>query len=228
MAASRRRLPAGSSPRVRGTPRRRCGGRSGRRFIPACAGNTCGTSRGIWDRPVHPRVCGEHLVLAVRHHSPSGSSPRVRGTHGAAALAFDGDRFIPACAGNTDGRRRRSSAVAVHPRVCGEHAAILGDGDQFGGSSPRVRGTQSMRGAARDENRFIPACAGNTAASGRRSARRAVHPRVCGEHHHGPRKPVKLPGSSPRVRGTPTHGQAAKPRARFIPACAGNTLRASD
>ena len=52
-------LLVGSSPRVRGTRRgrgRRC---PGRRFIPACAGNSSSWSIAVSRRPVHPRVCGE-------------------------------------------------------------------------------------------------------------------------------------------------------------------------
>ena len=51
---------SGSSPRVRGTPVRADPDRAGRRFIPACAGNTVSTTRGT-------SQC-------------TGSSPRVRGT----------------------------------------------------------------------------------------------------------------------------------------------------
>ena len=52
----------GSSPRLRGTPRRTEVERIGHRFIPAFAGNTT-RATGRTDRPaVHPRVCGEHPV----------------------------------------------------------------------------------------------------------------------------------------------------------------------
>ena len=50
----------GSSPRVRGTRPADRGGAGGRRFIPACAGNTCPARRPPPKNPVHPRVCGEH------------------------------------------------------------------------------------------------------------------------------------------------------------------------
>ena len=51
----------GSSPRVRGTPARRPRASGRQRFIPACAGNTGPLSSTLPSRPVHPRVCGEHL-----------------------------------------------------------------------------------------------------------------------------------------------------------------------
>ena len=71
----------GSSPRMRGTRYRMvfatpvCG------IIPAYAGNTRkrrSDSCTPWD---HPRVCGEHSVLAGVLPMIEGSSPRMRGTH---------------------------------------------------------------------------------------------------------------------------------------------------
>ena len=58
--ATKRIDPYGSSPRLRGTSRRRgCAG-DAERFIPAPAGNiTRSPAEGLWDS-VHPRACGEH------------------------------------------------------------------------------------------------------------------------------------------------------------------------
>ena len=111
----------GSSPRVRGT--RGCSnlGVGLHRFIPACAGNTPTPRRSTRASPVHPRVCGEHLMISRAVIRRSGSSPRVRGTRGRRAEAEAGRRFIPACAGNTRWPAHRAAAPAVHPRVCGEH-----------------------------------------------------------------------------------------------------------
>ena len=113
----------GSSPRVRGTPRRR----SSARFAP----------------PVHPRVCGEHELKDVRVAVLYGSSPRVRGTQGGRRLVRAGGRFIPACAGNTPWCNATAPRHTVHPRVCGEHAVVPDAACQSAGSSPRVRGTPS-------------------------------------------------------------------------------------
>ena len=49
----------GSSPRVRGTQRRRQRRHVVRRFIPACAGNASTARRAPRAAAVHPRVCGE-------------------------------------------------------------------------------------------------------------------------------------------------------------------------
>ena len=78
-----------------------------------------------------------------------------------------------------------------------------------------------------DVGRFIPACAGNTRWCVRSSPRRAVHPRVCGEHAVLCATASGDSGSSPRVRGTRDVRPGVVDRDRFIPACAGNTPRPS-
>ena len=70
----------GSSPRVRGTQVFVPLNKPGRRFIPACAGNTRITPRRLCRSTVHPRVCGEHRAWPRDVRVNRGSSPRVRGT----------------------------------------------------------------------------------------------------------------------------------------------------
>ena len=111
----------GSSPRVRGTLRRRVARRNGQRFIPACAGNTGSSARWHCLQAVHPRVCGEHIPPGRMLACYNGSSPRVRGTHCSNACDLWWYRFIPACAGNTILFRTSRHSPTVHPRVCGEH-----------------------------------------------------------------------------------------------------------
>ena len=72
---------AGSSPRVRGTWRATCTRIEGIRFIPARAGNIPSGQTPQPIQSVHPRACGEHLVLSGSAVSAGGSSPRVRGTY---------------------------------------------------------------------------------------------------------------------------------------------------
>ena len=156
------RTMRGSSPRVRGTPGRGCGGRSRRRIIPACAGNTR-TPRGFrTGRRDHPRVCGEHSPHDLPGAPHQGSSPRVRGTRPHRPRWHSGQGIIPACAGNTWTEGLRPGDAGDHPRVCGEHAPPLACLFDARGSSPRVRGTLRRRRRARAEIGIIPACAGNT------------------------------------------------------------------
>jgi len=70
----------GSSPRVRGTQWLGSLQASRDRFIPARAGNAIDaatTNRAI---AVHPRACGERIVILTAPTPSAGSSPRVRGT----------------------------------------------------------------------------------------------------------------------------------------------------
>ena len=134
-------------------------------------------------RPVHPRVCGEHVDANNKPREPL--------------------RSIPACAGNTVTTKPRSCWIAVHPRVCGEHSPSVESGlgahrsipacagnttaaityaAAHTGPSPRVRGTRSDGGGRWVGGRSIPACAGNTSSCALSSS--------------------VLCGPSPRVRGT--------------------------
>ena len=132
----------GSSPRVRGTrvlaTRLFCV----HRFIPACAGNSGRRPAIAKASAVHPRVCGELEVFALRPRDQAGSSPRVRGTPPPNGLGRAPERFIPACAGNSCAALSAASWTTVHPRVCGELTA--------------------SRGREAHQGRFIPACAGNS------------------------------------------------------------------
>ncbi len=58
-----RSLPGGSSPRVRGTPTQSTDAVGTPRFIPARAGNASWRQVSRDDAPVHPRACGERIVI---------------------------------------------------------------------------------------------------------------------------------------------------------------------
>ena len=95
---------AGSSPRVRGTGREWRVAPLRLRFIPARAGNGPDDLSPVLDVPVHPRACGERSIPFFAFFSRFGSSPRVRGT---VLMVFPikiQPRFIPARAGNGNGR----------------------------------------------------------------------------------------------------------------------------
>ena len=112
----------------------------------------------------------------------TGSSPRVRGT---------------------SARKGRRQGEGVHPRVCGERSGANTVLASAIGSSPRVRGTFRQAKGLSQDDRFIPACAGNVIVLVHLRIDRTVHPRVCGE------RTCCQPWL--RVLGN-----------RFIPACAGN------
>ncbi len=97
----------------------------------------------------------------------------------------------------------------------------------YGGSSPRVRGTLHRFAAGVVILRFIPACAGNAPSQAAKCSSTTVHPRVCGERSLRYWPMIVSIGSSPRVRGTQWRLLPTLPNSRFIPACAGNAQRSS-
>ena len=196
------RSHAGSSPRMRGTAKQEIVNFTDVRFIPAHAGNRSPPCWHRWPTAVHPRACGEQAGGLGSFGRPGGSSPRMRGTAAIIAGERIDARFIPAHAGNRSDRGIRHHQRAVYPRACGEQSAMRGRVSAEFGSSPRMRGTVSWRCRSSNGRRFIPAHAGNRAAS-------VVGP------------PATL-GSSPRMRGTGIGGTVKAWASRFIPAHAGN------
>ena len=94
-------IPAGSSPRMRGTLLSTAGELDVAGIIPAYAGNTllaAGFGSGSGD---HPRVCGEHTRPRTIDIFAEGSSPRMRGTPGLPGSLPFSFGIIPAYAGNT-------------------------------------------------------------------------------------------------------------------------------
>ena len=213
----------GSSPRGRGTPMVPPLSASMMRFIPARAGNTRTCRATAARSTVHPRAGGEHRLGATGELVKAGSSPRGRGTQLFVSVGCQARRFIPARAGNTLSPRWTKRRATVHPRAGGEHTNGTFPAGVGYGSSPRGRGTH---GVALDDpslERFIPARAGNTAASRSRPDRSSVHPRAGGEHMMSAASMVVLAGSSPRGRGTHRIAKPGYVHVRFIPARAGNT-----
>ena len=136
-------------------------------------------------------------------------------------------RFIPAHAGNTRWMQRLLTWSTVYPRSRGEHlnrgARPMGDA----GLSPLARGTLIMIFRANHFPRFIPARAGNTAVGGAPPSRKTVYPRSRGEHQRRRSHSRSVYGLSPLARGTRLFAQKSPYNSRFIPARAGNTIRAT-
>ena len=130
----------GSSPHVRGAPRRFMNLSLFAGIIPACAGSTLSaseTSTYAWD---HPRMCGEHQSSPRLEQAQPGSSPHVRGALHALFRRMRYQGIIPACAGSTRSGRCSNSQWRDHPRMCGEHFLIREMDAKHTGSSPHVRG----------------------------------------------------------------------------------------
>ncbi len=215
----------GSSPRVWGTPAARLLAASTRRFIPTGVGNTHEKQICQDVSAVHPHGCGEHPMPRGYRNRRCGSSPRVWGTHRGDDEKRPALRFIPTGVGNTSLSSRDNRARAVHPHGCGEHILADSGQKQLVGSSPRVWGTLRLEQGRRRILRFIPTGVGNTRATWRMFAVRAVHPHGCGEHEARPRIDSPDQGSSPRVWGTLPPRLLIAVAVRFIPTGVGNTSR---
>ena len=153
----------------------------------------------------------------------TGSSPRLRGTDFCHALFCTALRFIPAPAGNRLPPAPPPARPSVHPRACGEQAAVSKIAAGISGSSPRLRGTVPAGTGRPGSHRFIPAPAGNRPAIFRGRFLEAVHPRACGEQRPWCEVFPGVVGSSPRLRGTGCRLSAFANFGRFIPAPAGNS-----
>ena len=90
--------------------------------------------------------------------------------------------IIPAYAGNTRIALFRFRKIWDHPRVCGEHWSYQLSTMFPEGSSPRMRGTQTMADQPQATPGIIPAYAGNTYSIRAKKLFPKDHPRVCGEH----------------------------------------------
>ena len=175
------RSPAGSSPRVWGTPSCFSATSSAMRFIPTCVGNAVPILNVIILRTVHPHVCGERRAKRTRVASHVGSSPRVWGTRTLAADEKLPPRFIPTCVGNAAKSAATKTHGAVHPHVCGERIWRNAPARAICGSSPRVWGTLVITHIPASKARFIPTCVGNSTSTYNSLSSSTVHPHVCGE-----------------------------------------------
>ncbi len=155
-------IAAGLSPLARGTRQSGSVKRTECRFIPAGAGNTFFGRSDKSARPVYPRWRGEHTFPSAHVEVFVGLSPLARGTPWSKVNIYSGSRFIPAGAGNTSGSANDSSGLAVYPRWRGEHAQPFQPAVTDLGLSPLARGTQMETISHTENNRFIPAGAGNT------------------------------------------------------------------
>ena len=96
------------------------------------------------------------------------------------------------------------------------------------GSSPRMRGARAILGPRILHPRIIPADAGSTGPLRARHPSRTDHPRGCGEHDEVKPALFDLGGSSPRMRGAPSHTRRCCNTTRIIPADAGSTATSAE
>ena len=147
----------------------------------------------------------------------------MRGTLESLSGGFPVGGIIPAYAGNTGLHLTFRRFRWDHPRVCGEHRIFFLLTLCQWGSSPRMRGTPVSYYSDSGRYGIIPAYAGNTRGVQESKDGIGDHPRVCGEHDTLERHGGFRPGSSPRMRGTPSRNSWRRRTPWIIPAYAGNT-----
>ena len=153
---------------------------------------------------VHPRLRGEHKIKDKELKQYVGSSPPARGTYRRNFKHNEEKRFIPACAGNMALPCSPPISKTVHPRLRGEHIALISALNRSCGSSPPARGTFRLHVLCSIRRGFIPACAGNMMVTKKYRRVVTVHPRLRGEHDKITNWHYKPTCSSPPARGTST------------------------
>ena len=195
--------PLGSSPHTRGAPPGHAHRDSAGRIIPAYAGSTDRVIQLVDSGGDHPRIRGEHVDRVLVGIVEYGSSPHTRGARRPGRRRARGAWIIPAYAGSTSpatpGRRRPGD----HPRIRGEHAAVLLASSVWAGSSPHTRGALAALASQAHSIGIIPAYAGSTRLCDADRRRFADHPRIRGEHQVLTVPGDALEGSSPHTRGAP-------------------------
>ena len=214
----------GLSPRVRGNRADLIRRASGRRSIPARAGEPRVSRWASVLRRVYPRACGGTAGGGLWVAAQAGLSPRVRGNHVQVGRHGGWPRSIPARAGEPAGFSGGSGESGVYPRACGGTLLPPCAGSALRGLSPRVRGNPQRPQPRGWMVRSIPARAGEPFTAAARPTATRVYPRACGGTDRAGEGQAVAAGLSPRVRGNPSGATTSSGRIGSIPARAGGTV----
>ena len=211
----------GLSPRVRGSRPRTAMMRSSTGSIPAGAGEPAGTGCSETTRAVYPRGCGGAKVGGEPEAQERGLSPRVRGSPGRLVAGASERGSIPAGAGEPTWPGGCSRLSGVYPRGCGGADLARWMLETEWGLSPRVRGSPRCPYVIVFHRGSIPAGAGEPHGNSLEVSREWVYPRGCGGATAAERFQVRIPGLSPRVRGSLSAFVSVTVNVGSIPAGAG-------
>ena len=213
----------GSSPLTRGKPHPGWPPRHRRGLIPAHAGKTLCTLGGIGSGWAHPRSRGENGSCIAASGAWRGSSPLTRGKHCDLRRIERVAGLIPAHAGKTLPRSRRSWSRRAHPRSRGENLVHDSRFHRCWGSSPLTRGKQGADAGGEGRAGLIPAHAGKTLSALIDGSGQKAHPRSRGENFLTALDAPELAGSSPLTRGKRLLMVHLLDLQRLIPTHAGKT-----
>ena len=135
----------GSPPPTRGTLLKAFRQCSAYGITPAYAGNTLLLLLLLQAVGDHPRLRGEHALFGRFCLSKPRSPPPTRGTLIVPNNKVCYHRITPAYAGNTCPKYPPLRLSGDHPRLRGEHIAIIGILNLSTGSPPPTRGTHSIK-----------------------------------------------------------------------------------
>ena len=214
---------SGLSPRARGKHSHRASAPLCKRPIPACAGETQPAFVPMAGMRAYPRVRGGNSFTMGRFGSRSGLSPRARGKRLRRGSQPHRPGPIPACAGETKATVEQLVAAQAYPRVRGGNPCELLIANCAEGLSPRARGKRHPPRAGGVDGGPIPACAGETLASGGTPSQGGAYPRVRGGNAIAVFPSALVRGLSPRARGKRGSGYTGDVQYGPIPACAGET-----
>ncbi len=160
-------------------------------------------------------------MFASRCDSPTGPSPRERGSHQQRQASAGSPGSIPARAGEPSLGGSSKMSKGVHPRASGGASHGGAGNKHLLGPSPRERG--SLSGSREDEPLVgsIPARAGEPKFSQLTGASLEVHPRASGGASPGSSTTRNVKGPSPRERGSRQADRTAGRGGGSIPARAG-------
>ena len=193
--------PAGLSPLVRGNPHPRRGSHLRKGTIPARAGEPLPRRPRMPGARDYPRSCGGTALSKASVCAFRGLSPLVRGNRACHDAARGHHGTIPARAGEPRRRPARPSWRRDYPRSCGGTSAGGRPGAPRSGLSPLVRGNPSGESNGIENQRTIPARAGepgHRAGDGRGTG---DYPRSCGGTIRRSIWRSSRGGLSPLVRG---------------------------
>ena len=193
------------------------------RIIPARAGFTEIVEALCPDATDHPRSRGVYGDRTTVTDHPLGSSPLARGLRWRWSCHILLIGIIPARAGFTTCRTRRSARRPDHPRSRGVYADKMGNGKGRSGSSPLARGLRMVCVRVLCTCGIIPARAGFTVLAYGYDNRVTDHPRSRGVYVLRPVGGLGRLGSSPLTRGLRQEHVGLADRDRIIPARAGFT-----
>ena len=214
-------LVAGLSPLARGNLSTVVRGGAEARSIPARAGEPASLRTSYDTTEVYPRSRGGTASTSWLGRAGSGLSPLARGNRRRVDEHRDGQRSIPARAGEPNSVNHLTGLFGVYPRSRGGTAVSAGIILEAIGLSPLARGNPTNVLLRECRKGSIPARAGEPRSRARFPGARWVYPRSRGGTSDLHRRQGRELGLSPLARGNPVNVQRDVRGDGSIPARAG-------